>query len=173
MLTGACFRSHRDRVVAIFRASGITAGTIFLASPPAAKEAYTGCEKHFIQEPLFFWLSGWPQPDSALAIGLATSRSTLYTPLIDAHYRLWSGDPTLDSILRQTGVDDVVQTAELPTPRPPVFGGSPGQDSPLLAASSIARRVKEPHEIACLRSAASATSDALAAAIQISRPGVY
>jgi hypothetical protein len=69
------FRSHRKRTVDVFKSNGIRKGLIVYFSPPQPTEPFTDTELPFVQEALFYWLTGWSEPDSVIVINIATGES--------------------------------------------------------------------------------------------------
>jgi Xaa-Pro aminopeptidase/Xaa-Pro dipeptidase len=176
-LDGAEFRAHRRRVLDLFKSAGITTGVILYESPARPYEPFTDTETKFTQEALFFWLTGWEEPDSGILIDVATSESTLLLPDYGAKYVVWNGPvPTTESIIAQTGVDHLAPLASVAsvlaalnppivyaTPLPVGTGGFRVDRDSLLTATSIARTIKSPAEAAALRTASQLTGDAIKA----------
>jgi Xaa-Pro aminopeptidase len=179
-MDGGAFRSHRQRTLDVFKSSGITQGLILYTGASQPKEAFTGMDLVFLQEALFFWLTGWEEPDSALVIDITTGETTLLVPEYDAHYEIWNGPaPTTESIIAQTGVDAVAPMKEFDNvlvDADPIMiftaplgvdtKGYPTDTETLMTATAIARTLKAPHEIEALRTAARLTGEAIIAVLR-------
>jgi Xaa-Pro aminopeptidase len=174
-MDGSAFRHHRAKTVEIFKSAGITDGLIVYQSPCQPKEPFTEAHLRFTQEGLFFWLTGWEDPDSGIVIDIASGHSVFVLPQYDPSFEVMRGPiPTPDEVIATTGVDRVDSIANLQTVvnsfAPSVVYATPLPLSlrfptidraTLLSATGIARTVKSPQEIACLRTAASLTGRAI------------
>jgi Xaa-Pro aminopeptidase len=180
---------HRDKVICILREGKLTDSVIYMPSPPVPRESFTGQELPFVQEGIFFWLTGWERPSSGVIIDVRNNRTILLTPEYGEEYEIWHGPlPTSEEIIYSTGVDEVLQGAThadvlqslhkrlhskyrlLAFP----FNPSLACDDlgTLVRAVSIARRSKFDHEILTLRRAAKISSDALVKVMQFCQPGI-
>jgi len=187
-MNGVCFRLHRDRVIQILRDNNLDNSIIYMPSPAEPRESFTEQELPFVQEGIFFWLTGWEHPSSSVIIDVKNNRSILLTPDYGAEYEILYGRaPSNDAIIAVTGVDEVIQggshTRELqrlqrklrPRHRLLAFRLNPEAAiddlGTLICAVSIARRVKFDHEIAALRKASKASSSALVEVMRTCTPG--
>jgi Xaa-Pro aminopeptidase len=169
------FRSHRERTLAEFKNVGVTAGVALYQTEPEPKERFTEDEKPFVQDSLFFWLTGWDDPDCGILIDLDTAQSTLLLPDRTDEYELYNGArPATAEIIAQTGVDAVTTLKSLPellaarspsmiyaTPFPIDVTGFPVDREVLLVATATARRLKSAQEVAALRTASHLTGQAI------------
>jgi Xaa-Pro aminopeptidase len=174
-MDGAAFRHHREKTVSIFRDAGIRSGLIVYQSPRQPKEPFTDYDLRFTQEGLFFWLTGWEDPDSAIVIDIMSGYSIFLVPDYDAAFEIWHGPiPTENEIIGKTGADQVDLLTNLQSLvneiSPPIVFATPlplSLDFPeidratLLSATGIARSVKTKQEIACLRTAAAITGQVI------------
>jgi Xaa-Pro aminopeptidase len=174
-MDAAEFRSHRQRTLDVFHSSGITNGLIVYSSPPQPREPFTGSELPFIQEGLFFWLSGWSNPDSSIVIDIATGFSIFFLPDYPENYVIWHGTiPTSETVIARTGVDKVLKVSQIveviqefnpsvvfTTTEPISFEWAKIDRHTLLGATAVARTVKSEREIACLRKASEITGQAI------------
>jgi len=160
------FADHRNKLIDQIIASGIKEGIVALKSPKVRREPFSNSEHPFYQEALFFWLSGWENPDSAISIDISTKQSVLYTPVYDEEYEIWIGAiPSKEEIIGKCGVDDIKSMKHfnnLVSANSVIFSAlsqiSNGDNVILPRAASIIRRVKSQNEIKWLREASVATS---------------
>jgi Xaa-Pro aminopeptidase len=174
-MDGSAFRHHRCKTVDIFRSAGIAHGLIVYQSPCQPKEPFTDYHLRFTQEGLFFWLTGWEDPDSAIIIDIASGGAIFLVPGYDDHFEIWHGPaPTPEEVITITGVDRVDLITNLQalvdaiaprvifaTPLPLSLDFPEIDRATLLSATGIARTVKSAQEIACLRAAATITARAI------------
>jgi Xaa-Pro aminopeptidase len=170
-MDGTAFRHHRAKTVEIFKSAGLTDGLIVYQSPSQPKEPFTDSNLRFTQEGLFFWLTGWEDPDSGIIIDVLTGDSIFLLPEYDATFEIWHGPvPTVEEVIAKTGADRVDSIRNLQALvdaiAPPMVYATPLPISltfpeidraTLLSATGIARTVKSHQEIACLRTAAAIT----------------
>ena len=190
-MNGCCFKLHRNRVINILTNGNLEDSIIFMPSAPAPKEVFTDSELPFTQEGIFYWLTGWEHPASAIIIDVKNNHSILITPSYDEEYETWHGKaPTDDEIIEQTGVDEVKQgvNAEIFLSeftkehiqtikhRLLAFKLQNMIDiddiGTLVCAVSIARRSKFDHEIEALRRASIVSSSALVEVMKYCRPEI-
>jgi Xaa-Pro aminopeptidase len=174
-MNSSAFRSHRARTVEIFRSAGLTHGLIVYQSPSQPKEPFTDSALPFTQEGLFFWLTGWEDPDSCIIIDIATGGTIFLLPCYDAMFEIMHGlVPTPEEVIAKTGVDRVDSMINLQTivdavspsiiyatPLPLSLNWPEIDRATLLSATGIARTIKTPQEIACLRAAAVITGQVI------------
>ena len=87
---------------------------IVYSAPNQPEEPFTGSHLPFIQEALFYWLTGWNAPGATIVIDPYQEVSILFIPEFTKKYEIWNGPiPTLEDIINQTGVDAVMWTSEL------------------------------------------------------------
>jgi hypothetical protein len=114
MISGAEFTEHRNKVVSIFHSYGISEGTIVYHSSSCPQEPFSGSKLPFYPEALFFWLTGWTYPDSAILIDLQTGSSHLFFPPFDQDYLIWTGPaPSDQDIVNETGINELHPIKEL------------------------------------------------------------
>lgn len=190
-MNGRCFKLHRDRVINIINNGNLEDSLIFMPSPPVPKEIFTDSDLPFTQEGIFYWLTGWEHPASAIIIDVKNNHSILITPSFDEDYETWYGKaPTDDEIMNQTGVDEVKQGVnaeqflnEFTTKHKqsikyrllafPLRHMLKIDDiGTLVCAVSIARRSKFDHEIEALRRASVVSSAALVEVMKYCRPEI-
>ncbi|OHT12517.1 Clan MG, family M24, aminopeptidase P-like metallopeptidase [Tritrichomonas foetus] len=188
-MNGICFRQHRDRIISILKFGGLENSLIYMPSPSEPKELFTESDLPFVQEGIFFWLTGWERPSSSIIIDVKNNRSILITPAYDEEYETWHGKaPSNGEIIDQTGVDEVLQGANArdqlhhlqkklkPKHRLLAFKLSPqlpiDDIGTLVCAVSIARRTKFDHEIEMLRKAAGVSSKALIEVMKFCQPEI-
>jgi Xaa-Pro aminopeptidase len=121
---------------------------------------------------LFFWLSGWPEADSALIIEIETGDDSLFTPEYDETYLIWTGpSPLTPARLATVGFKNVLLMGSFPAIVAELSGdvfSAPGafpaglecETGFLLRFAGKARRVKSQAEIECLRAASRITGEA-------------
>ena len=188
-MDGTCFAQHREKLINIIRQDlEVTEGIIFYQSPEQLQEPFSNSDLPFFQEALFYWLSGWDDPESAITIDISNGHTILYIKPYDEHYEIWSGPvPTTESIIEQTGVDEVKTKDQYINDiifhikkKTPLFGSTvqntlkiPCNTNVLPQAAGMARVVKFPHEISLLRSASKKTGQALVESIKRCKPGIY
>ena len=85
-MDGTSFKNHRQAVVNIFHENGINTGIILYNSPPQPKEPFSESETAFTQEALFYWMTGYSLPNSAIIVELSNGRSTLVISGFDSQY---------------------------------------------------------------------------------------
>ncbi|KAK8899594.1 hypothetical protein M9Y10_001910 [Tritrichomonas musculus] len=188
-MNGKCFRLHRDRIISILKQGGLEHSIVYMPSPTEPKELFTESELPFVQEGIFFWLTGWEHPSSSLIMDIRNNKSILITPKYDQEYETWYGKaPTNEEIIEQTGVDEVLQGAKSNdilhtlqkkvkakhrllafklTPQLPI-----DDIGTLVCAVSIARRTKFDHEIKMLRKASTVSSKALIKVMNFCKPEI-
>lgn len=188
-MNGDCFRKHRDRIIQILRENNLEDSLIYMPSPEAPRESFTQQELPFVQEGIFFWLTGWEEPSSGIIIDVKNNKSILLTPEYGEEYELWCGKaPTNAEIIESTGVDEVLQGAShietlktieaKVTPKHRLLAfkmqpPGPNDDlGTLVCAVSIARRAKFDHEVVALRNASRASSNALVEVMKFCKPGM-
>ena len=188
-MNGRCFRQHRDRIIQILRDNHLEDSIIYMPSPEAPRESFTQQELPFVQEGIFFWLTGWEEPSSCVIIDVKNNKSILLTREYGEEYELWCGKaPTNSEIIEQTGVDEVLQGAShletlkmmeeqlKPKHRLLAFKMQPPGPNDdlgtLVCAASIARRSKFDHEVVALRNASRASSNALVEVMKFCKPGI-
>ena len=188
-MNGDCFKQHRQKVVEILQKGGLSSSLIFMPCPSTPKEVFTGSELTFVQEGIFFWLTGWERPSSSIIIDVRNCYSILITPHYDDEFEVWYGKaPTNDEIIRQTGVDEVLQGADVneilsdlekkwkPKHRLLAYRHNPVRPiddiGTLICAVSIGRRQKFPHEIEALRKASVTSSTALVEVMRNCKPDI-
>lgn len=188
-MNGTCFRQHRDRIIQILKDGKLENSIIYMPSPLEPRESFTEQELPFVQEGIFFWLTGWEQPSSGIIIDVKNNKSILLTPEYGEEYEIWYGKaPTNEEIIQQTGVDEVLQGAShkevlqklqkklKPRHRLLAFRMNPSLPcddlGTLVCAASIARRAKFDHEIEALRNASKASSNALVEVMKMCKPGI-
>ena len=173
-MDGKCFKLHRKSVVDVFHKYGIKNGVIIYSSPVLPTEPFSNSDLSFTQEALFFWLTGWSQPDSHIIIDIATGKSTLATSGYNERYEIWTGPiPSKEEIINQTGVDDTIDGEKMVeyvkslNPTKIYSTTLPLKDFPdadkytLLVATGFCRRIKFPHEIEWLRKASQLTGETI------------
>lgn len=172
------FRNHRERLVQVFKENGIETGLIIYNSAPLRQEPFTGSDYHFYQEGLFYWMTGWEMPDSVITIDIATGHSTLYIQEYGDRYEIWNGPiPKTESIVKVTGVDEVkfVHALQHDTAGVDLYGADKQYEmhdnTALLSAAGIVRRVKTPYEVAAIKKAAELTSEAIIHVMKNIQPG--
>ncbi|OHT05024.1 putative Xaa-Pro aminopeptidase [Tritrichomonas foetus] len=189
MMNGSSFKKHRNKIIDILQNNDLSESLIFMPSPSEPKEEFTESELPFLQEGIFFWLTGWDKPSSSLIIDVKNRHSILITPHYDEEYEIWYGKaPSNDEIIEQTGVDEVLQGADTntvlnnlekslhPKHRLLAFPHQPSQTNDdigtLVCAVSIGRREKFDHEIISLRKASVTTSNALVEVMKNCKPEI-
>jgi Xaa-Pro aminopeptidase len=178
---------HRDRIIHILTEAEIGESIIYMPSPPAPRESFTEQELPFVQEGIFYWLTGWEDHSSGLIIDVKNNKSILLTRDYGREYEVWTGKPpAIQEIIEQTGVDEVLQGAShhdvlqslqkqvKPKHRLLAFALQPALRiddlGTLICAVSIARRAKFDHEIVALRNASRLSSNALVEVMKYCRP---
>lgn len=186
---GMCFKKHRNRIIQILMKGNLVDCLIYMPSPKTPYEKFNGSELPFQQESIFFWLTGWYCPDSAVIMDVKNNYTILITPNYGTTYNTWTGRiPSVDEIKRQTGVDEVVlnndpisvlnqyQGKLKPKHRLLAFKIDPPSEiddfGTLIQAVSSARYIKFDHEIEALRLASEATSNAIIEVMKECRPGL-
>ena len=188
-MDGHCFYAHRQKVISLLKEHRLGHSVILMRSGHEQKEPFSDGDLPFYQEALFFWLTGWKEPDSALVVDVLANRSILLMPNYSDDYEIWTGSiPSYTSVLEQTGVDEIATMEnldsvldEITKSSHPVhrFLGYP-EDPCLrcddihtfLSITGIARKVKFDWEIDCLRKASVLTSNALIEVMKKARPGI-
>ncbi|EAY02935.1 Clan MG, family M24, aminopeptidase P-like metallopeptidase [Trichomonas vaginalis G3] len=177
-MIGSEFQLHRDFLLEIFDYYEVDKGLIVLKSAPLRYEPFTGTDLQFYQEAMFYWMTGWEKPDSAILIDIQSGESTLYIPKYDENYEIWTGPiPTTEYIMYITGVDYVkcIDDLEYDIEGQEIYGALdqfPEQDQKaLLAAAGMARRVKTPYEIEQITKASKLTSEAIIHVMKNIKPG--
>lgn len=190
-MNGSCFKLHRNRVIDILNNGDLDDSLIFMPSQQVPKEMFTDSELPFTQEGIFYWLTGWDYPASAIIIDVKNNHSILITPSFDEDYETWYGKaPTDDEIMEQTGVDEVQKgvnaeqflseftTNHMDTIKHRLLAfplhSMLGIDDigTLICAVSIARRTKFDHEIQALRRASVVSSSALVEVMKYCKPEI-
>lgn len=185
-MEGKCFRMHRERLVSVFKSHGINEGVIVYDAPDVEEERFTGSELPFIQDGMFYWLTGWEDPSAIILIDISTGKSTLLLKEYDEKYEIWTGPiPSNESVITATGVDEIKFHGDLndiiTSIKPskifshtnfPFLPDEEIDEQTLLTAAAIARRTKFPHEIDALRRAAEATSEAIKDVWKDVQPGM-
>ena len=180
-MNGSAYRVNREKVLSLFSQANLTSGVIVYEAPLQPKEPFSESDLDFVQEGLFSWLTGWPDPDASIVMDLKTGTQTLFLPPYTKKYEIWNGPiPSIESIIEKTGVDSVKWNDErddyLKSLNPPiVFATQIPVRSPYIqehknvdterffAACSIARTIKSPEEIAALRRGSELTGEAIKA----------
>lgn len=186
---GQEFKEHREKILKIFHDNGINKGTILYQGAPEQLERYSDNDLKFVQESVFYWLTGWNYRDSTIFIDISTGTSTLAVVDMDLDYSIWSGPPiSIETIKANTGVDNVVFNSqiqnEVEIDKSTIYTiEQPKTDedqvdninyTALYKAFCIANRVKSPMEIEWLRKASQITSEALVRTIKtIKAEGVF
>ncbi|KAH0789541.1 Clan MG, family M24, aminopeptidase P-like metallopeptidase [Histomonas meleagridis] len=189
MMDGSCFTQHRSKLLEMFRTNfNVTSGIIFYESPDQPKEPYSNSELPFLQEALFYWVSGWSNPDSAITIDIESGHTILYIPSYDEHYEIWTGPiPTNQSIIDQTGVNEVRFTKQYlddvmsyVQKKIKLYSSSASNKNSMkcdneifVQAAGMARIEKLPHEISNIRTAAEKTGKALVESMKNCKPGLH
>ena len=188
-MKGFAFRTHRARIIEILKERGLANSIIYMPSPAEPRESFTEARLPFVQDGIFFWLTGWDQPSSGVIIDVKNERTTLLVPRYSPEYEILYGKaPTKQEIKSLTGSDDVLECEDHEeilkeienSVRPehrllafPMKTPSPIDDlGTLVCAVSIARRAKFDHEIEVLRRAARATSNAVKEVMRYCKPGM-
>lgn len=191
-MDGSCFQLHRNRVIEILKNGKLENSLIYMPSPPKPKESFTESDLPFIQEGIFYWLTGWEHPDSAIIIDVKLNHSILVTPAFDEEYEIWHGKAlTNQEIIDKTGVNEVHQGADpekllafytsknksikhrfLAFKLKPKIALPVDDFGTLICAVSIARRSKFDHEIQALQKASEVTSAALVEVMKYCRPEI-
>lgn len=140
---------------------------------PRPREHFTGTEMTYTQEALFYWLSGWPDPDSAIVIDMKTNKSYLVLPEFDPSHAIWTAPvPKQADVIRQTGGLVAFLTLRkpsllmtVPTPHSvslihTMWNGLL-DTSTFLPAAFSARLVKSESEISHLKAASELTGEAI------------
>jgi Xaa-Pro aminopeptidase len=158
-----------------------------MPSPAAPQESFTGQELPFVQEGIFYWLTGWEHPSSGFIMDVRNNKSILLTQEYGLEYEIWVGKaPTNEEIIHETGVDEVLrgtchkdvlkqmQNELKPKHRLLAFVMQPSLPiddlGTLVCAVSIARRAKFDHEIDALRKASRLSSNALTEVMKFCKP---
>lgn len=188
-MKGSAFRMHRARIIQLLKERSLTNSIIYMPSPAEPRESFTEARLPFVQDGIFFWLTGWDQPSSGVIIDVKNDHTTLLTPRYSPEYEILYGKaPTKEQIIDLTGSDDVLECEDheeilkviegsvKPEHRLlafPMKTSSPIDDlGTLVCAVSIARREKFDHEVEVLGRAARATSDAVKEVMRFCRPGM-
>lgn len=189
-MDGKYFKIHRQAVIEVFKKNNINTGVIVYASPPLPTEPFSGSDLSFTQEALFFWLTGWSQPNTHIIIDITTGNSTLVTSGYDEHYQIWTGAiPSREEIINQTGVDNVIDIEDMvqyvndlkpskiysttiPMNHFPLDRFPNLDQYTLLVATGICRRIKFPHEIEWLRKASQLTAETIKKVWSEVKPGM-
>lgn len=183
-MDGTSFKNHRQAVVNIFHENGINTGIILYNSPPQPKEPFSESETAFTQEALFYWMTGYSLPNSAIVVELSNGRSTLVISGFDSHYEIWTGKiPSKEELMKQTGVDNVIDEEELLTlieslKPPKIYSADLSSEEDFdvnnfPAAAMKARRIKFPDEVECLRKASDLTAQAIIKVLENVKPNMH
>lgn len=188
-MNGECFAAHRKKLIQLLNEHRLGRSVIFLRSGKEETEPFSNGEKAFYQEALFYWLTGWNEPNSGLIINVAQNHSILLLPNYDDNYEVWTGDIPSDSeVISITGVDEVacmnaledildeINTKDQPVRR---LLGYPEErpmqyddTTTLITAAGLARKVKFDWEIECLTTAALLTSDSVVSVMKSCKPDI-
>ena len=177
-MDGSAFRENREKVIKIMTSFCDIAPGVFIvySAPNQPEERFTGSHLPFVQEALFYWLTGWSAPGATIVIDVSAEVSVLFVPEFTKKYEIWNGPvPTVESIIEQTGVDAVMWTSELDgflqqatlvlSTELPINVKLPEQtpieNSLLFDACCIARTQKTEKEIVALRRASELTGEAI------------
>ena len=188
-MNGKCFAAHRHRLIEVLKEHRLSHSIVLLRSGVEQQEPFSEGELPFYQEALFYWLTGWKEPNSAIIIDVIAEKSILLIPDYDDDYEVWTGPiPCTEDIIEKTGVDEVttmealdsVTEEILSTSRPLYrFLGYPEKNAlkiddvtTLITVAGIARKVKFAWEIECCRKAALLTGDAIVHVMKNTRPGI-
>ena len=182
-MDGQYFKLHRQSVVNAFHQYGMKTGVIVYSSPVVQKEPFSDSDLSFSQEALFYWLTGWSNPNTHIIIDITTGKSTLVTSGYNEYYEIWTGPiPTKDEIINQTGVDNIIDSTEMVkyvqnlNPSKIYSTTLPLKDFQnvdqytLLVTSNICRRIKLPHEIEWLRKASQITGETIKKVLKKVKP---
>lgn len=185
-MEGQHFAAHRAKLIQVLNEHKLSRSIVFLRSGKEEMEPFSNGEKSFYQEALFYWLTGWNEPNSGLIINIIQNKSILLLPDYDDSYEVWTGDiPTEEEVIAMTGVDEVASMEaagiimeEIIANDQPIrrlLGYQEFQSlnyddtTTLITAAGLARKVKFEWEIDCLRAAAIMTSDSICAVMKMTR----
>ncbi|KAL8298937.1 hypothetical protein RB597_007525 [Gaeumannomyces tritici] len=108
-------KEHAKRTVEALRAKqpGAT-GVLYLEGQKTKMIEDNDGEEHFRQRRYFYYLTGCDVPDCNYVYDMATSRSTLFIPPVEAESVIWSGLPlSAEEALERYDVDEVRYTNEV------------------------------------------------------------
>ena len=183
-LNGQDFENHRDKFIKTFQSHGFKSECIIIHSLKLTLESYTTDEISFSQEPLFYWLTGWKNPDSILIINLFDESTILFTQNYTEDYELFTGPkPTHEFIEKITHIKNIKENKEFNfyknQIKNPILELFPKDSTNLnenekiiLTIASICRRIKDKNEIEACRIASTITSNAIIEVMKNCKPNI-